>query len=246
MPCIRVKLATVIDTSGNSIAGGTSTFSGVVQDVLGTGNQGRPYFNLGRTVRVDSWGDRLKTNYQSMQIALNKPFTHGLLFKGAYTLSKSMNQSDSDGRATLSWNTPSELGRNYAPAGFDRRHNFQLGFAYSLPWQSNGGSYGNVAKAIVSDWQINGVLAAFSGSPFLVSASNTSLNTPSNQQTADLIGTYTILGNIGAYQGYAAVSDPHGSLLSWTTIEKGGIRGRFLRKGTPSPGDSRSSNTSST
>ena len=29
--------------------------------------------------------------------------------------------------------------------------------------------------------------------------------------------------NIGAYQGYAAVSDPHGSLLSWTTIEKGGI-----------------------
>ena len=31
------------------------------------------------------------------------------------------------------------------------------------------------------------------------------------------------LGNISAYQGYAAVSDPHGSLLSWTTIEKGGI-----------------------
>ena len=31
------------------------------------------------------------------------------------------------------------------------------------------------------------------------------------------------LSNIGAYQGYAAVADPHGSLLSWTTIEKGGI-----------------------
>ena len=31
------------------------------------------------------------------------------------------------------------------------------------------------------------------------------------------------LGNMGAYQGYAAVADPHGSLLSWTTIEKGGI-----------------------
>ncbi|HEU0058776.1 MAG TPA: FAD-binding protein, partial [Hyphomicrobiaceae bacterium] len=29
--------------------------------------------------------------------------------------------------------------------------------------------------------------------------------------------------NIGAYQGYATVADPHGSLLSWTTIEKGGI-----------------------
>lgn len=30
-------------------------------------------------------------------------------------------------------------------------------------------------------------------------------------------------GNMAAYQGYAAVADPHGSLLSWTTIEKGGI-----------------------
>lgn len=29
--------------------------------------------------------------------------------------------------------------------------------------------------------------------------------------------------NMGAYQGYAAVAYPHGSLLSWTTIEKGGV-----------------------
>ena len=31
------------------------------------------------------------------------------------------------------------------------------------------------------------------------------------------------LGNMGAYQGYAAVVYPQGQLLSWTTIEKGGI-----------------------
>ena len=29
---------------------------------------GRPFFSLGRTVRVDSWGARLKTMYQSMQV----------------------------------------------------------------------------------------------------------------------------------------------------------------------------------
>ncbi len=68
-----------------------------------------------------------------------------MLFKGAYTLSKSMNESDNDGRATLTWNTPSEVYRNWAPAGFDRTHNFQLGFAYQLPWQSTGG-YDNIAE----------------------------------------------------------------------------------------------------
>ncbi|HSF63051.1 MAG TPA: FAD-binding protein, partial [Paracoccaceae bacterium] len=31
------------------------------------------------------------------------------------------------------------------------------------------------------------------------------------------------LGNMSAYQGYAAVAYPQGQLLSWTTIEKGGI-----------------------
>ena len=31
------------------------------------------------------------------------------------------------------------------------------------------------------------------------------------------------IANAGAYQGYAAIAYPQGSLLSWTTIEKGGI-----------------------
>jgi fumarate reductase flavoprotein subunit len=31
------------------------------------------------------------------------------------------------------------------------------------------------------------------------------------------------LANQGAYQGYAAVAYPHGSILSWTTVEMGGI-----------------------
>ena len=31
------------------------------------------------------------------------------------------------------------------------------------------------------------------------------------------------LANMAAYQGYAAVAYPQGSMLSWTTIEKGGL-----------------------
>lgn len=30
-------------------------------------------------------------------------------------------------------------------------------------------------------------------------------------------------GNLSAYQGYAAVAYPHGSIVSWTTVEKGGF-----------------------
>ena len=60
----------------------------------------------------------------------------------------------------MTFNTLSQYDRNYALAGFDRTHNFQMGFLYQLPWQSNGG-YGGIAKAIISDWQLNGVVGIF-------------------------------------------------------------------------------------
>jgi carboxypeptidase family protein/TonB-dependent receptor-like protein len=179
---------------------------------LGSGNNGRPYAPLGRFISVNSWGERLRTDYKSLQVAINKPFTHGFLLKGAYTLSKAMNESNDDGRATLTFNSPSELSRNWAPAGFDRRHNLQLGFVYALPWQSTNG-YGSLMEALGHDWQINGMFAAFSGNPYTMTASGTVVNMPSNQQTADLVGSYNITNNIapnGAWFDTSAFAQPQG------------------------------------
>jgi Carboxypeptidase regulatory-like domain len=196
-------------------AKGTGGWAGLdinAPPTLGVGDAGRPYASQGRIQPLWSWGQRLRTRYNSLQIAMNKPFTRGLLFKGAYTLSKAMNEHDQDGRATLLFNTPGELWRNWAPAGFDRRHNFQFGFAYQLPWQSNG-NYDNIAKAVLQDWQVNGLYAAFSGNPFHVIASGTSLNTPQNQQVADLVGDFTVLGNLapnGLWFDTTAFAQPTG------------------------------------
>jgi hypothetical protein len=182
-------------------ARGTGGYAGLdinAPQALGGGDNSRPFARFGRFIAINSWGQRLKTQYHSLQVAINKPLSKGFLMKGAYTLSKAMNESDNDGRATLTWNTPSELGRNWAPAGFDRRHNLQMGFVFDLPW-SSGGSYNhNILRTLVNDWQLNGVFAAFSGTPFTVTASGTSLNTPSNTQTADLVGTFTPTGKIGS------------------------------------------------
>jgi hypothetical protein len=171
---------------------------------LGVGPGGRPYAPLGRRIEIWSWGQRLRTQYNSLQVGMRKPFTHGFLFKGAYTLAKAMNESDGDGATTLWFNTPSEVWRNWGPAGFDRRHNFQLGFVYALPWQSTNG-YGSIGKALASDWQVNGTFGAFSGNPFTMTSSGTTLNTPSNNaggtaglNLADLVGSYNVAGRIGA------------------------------------------------
>jgi len=182
--------------------------------VIGGGDASRPYFSRGRSTRILSFGQRLKTRYQSLQVALNRPFTHGLMLKGAYTLSRAKNMSanDEDGRVTFEWNMPSQFDRNLAVAGFDRTHNLQMGFLYQLPWQSSSGGM-NIGKAIISDWQLNGVFGAWSGTPFTVTANGAVLNTPDNRQTADLVGEIRKTGKVGSagtYYDTSAWAQPTG------------------------------------
>jgi carboxypeptidase family protein/TonB-dependent receptor-like protein len=169
---------------------------------LGGGAQSRPYFiSHGRQLDVNSWGARLDTDYDSLQVAINRPFKNRLMLKGAYTLSRSMNESNDDGRTGLAMGShPLYQDRSWALASFDRTHNFQMGFVYQLPWQNQGSGYDNVLKAILGDWQLNGVFAAFSGTPFTITASGTSLNTPGISQTANMNGEWKVIGDIGANQ----------------------------------------------
>jgi hypothetical protein len=110
-----------------------------------------------------------------------------------------MNRQNDDGWANLAWNSPEVLYKNYGPAGYDRTHIFQLGFVAELPFGKGSSS---PLAAIVKNWTLNGVVAAFTGTPFTVTASGASVNARGNQQTADLVGTPTLLGGIGADNPY--------------------------------------------
>ncbi len=62
----------------------------------------------GRNRDLKSWGQRLKTRYHALQLGVNRPFTKGLLLKGAYTWSKAMNMADDDGWTGVTFNTLSQ------------------------------------------------------------------------------------------------------------------------------------------
>jgi hypothetical protein len=102
----RLPWDTSIDVAyvGAKGVGGYAWVDVNLPQTYGGGAQSRPYFiTRGRQNAILSWGQRLDTEYNSLQIALNKAFTKGFMFKGAYTWSKSMNESDADGRTGLSW-----------------------------------------------------------------------------------------------------------------------------------------------
>ncbi len=85
------------------------------------------------------------TQYDSLQMSLERRFQRGLQVQSSYTLSKSIGtccNDDSDGSVAIPLLDFYQLNR--AVSGFDRRHNFQLSAIYELPfgkgnrWLSSG------------------------------------------------------------------------------------------------------------
>ncbi len=149
------------------------------------GNANRQLFAQAGTATINVFASSSKTRYHSLQVAVNRPYKNGLLLKGAYTLSKAMNEGDDDG-AGYTWAQPSQFHRNFALAGFDRTHMLQMGFMYELPFAKDKS---DVVSQLIKNWQLNGIASWLSGTPFTISGDNGPLQQQGGQQTINVTGT---------------------------------------------------------
>jgi len=171
----------------------------------GSGTAGLPFAaQFGRTIATNMWDGYLSSNYHSLQIAVNRSFAKGLMLKGAYTYAKAIDYTDDDGWAAVGWNWAPVFQRNRAVAGFDRAQNLQMGWLYEMPFgKGKSLAKSGVAAAVLGGWQVNGIMSAYTGTPFTVGASGSLLNAPNNTQTADQVNTsVNRLGNTGPGQLY--------------------------------------------
>jgi len=122
--------------------------------------------------------------YNSLQVAVNRPFQNGHLLKRADTLSHAKNVGDDDG-AAYPWPQPSQFSRNFATAGFDRTHTLQMGFVYEIPFMKTSTS---PIAYVVKDWQVNGIASWLSGRPFSIGGTNGGLQQSGGLQTINVVG----------------------------------------------------------
>jgi Carboxypeptidase regulatory-like domain len=126
------------------------------------------------------------SNYNSLQVVLDKHFSHGLQFFSAYTYAHSLDVSSSfEDTAFLSGggvNPSGHFGRDYGSSAFDARHRWSLTAIYEIPslkhlWSAAPGK-------IVEGWRLTGLNAIQTGFPVLLQdSSNRSL-------TCDLFQSY--------------------------------------------------------
>lgn len=157
---------------------------------VGGGRASEPLFRrFGRSASTLLTQGFLSANYHSLQATIKRNFSNGFFVQGAYTYSKTIDFTDDDGWAGLSFNAPGTFERNRARAGFDVPHNFQLATIYELPFGPGRkfASSGSLVSKIVGGWQVTSMWSIFSGLPFTVTSSGASLNAPRSTQTADQV-----------------------------------------------------------
>ena len=100
---------------------------------------------------------------------VTRPFTQGLMLKGHYTFSRSKAL-----RTDYEVPTPEAQDRNWALANGDRPHTLHDGVRLPAALAQRAAAR-SIPRALINDWQINGIFGAFSGSPFTVTADGTTL-----------------------------------------------------------------------
>jgi len=194
----------------------------------GAGNNGRPLaVTSGRVVDetfIEPVGFSI---YNALQAQLDRKLTEGLQVTVAYTYSKAIDNVDNELGSLLFYDS-ANFARNRALAGFDRTQNFRVAWLADVPfgagkrWVRSG-----IASRFLGGWQVNGIFSVYSGTPFTVTASGSSLNAPDETQTADQINPVVAkLGGIGAASPYY---DP--TAFAAVTQVRYGTSGRDILRG---------------
>ncbi len=173
---------------------------------LGTTTANLPLAKLyGKTIGTNMWDGFGYGAYDSLQAILQKNFTQGLFVRSSYTFGKALNMTDEDGWTGLRlWNWEPMIRRNYGLANYDRTQSYTMAFNYELP-VGRGKKFGIGNKAldlIAGGWKLAGTFVAYTGTPFYVSGSGSSLQCIGCSQTADQIAPVTKLGGLGPGNPY--------------------------------------------
>ncbi len=117
-----------------------------------------PYKGYGQIAYLD-WGGT--SNYNSLQVSLQRRFSKGLTFGAVYTWSKSLTTSTGDQDSQ----DPFNARLDYRAASWDRRHVFAANYVYDIPGVTKHFGGPKWLSYITDNYQLSGVTQLMSGAP---------------------------------------------------------------------------------
>jgi hypothetical protein len=113
---------------------------------------------------ISSSGD---SNYNSLQLTLDKRFSAGFTVLTNYTWGKSIDYGSGAGTLWPSYANPFDWSHNRGLSDFHHTHRFVSSWLWELP---RSGVQSRLGQSILDGWNINGVLSLQTGQPFTVTS----------------------------------------------------------------------------
>lgn len=174
------------------------------------------------------------SNYNSLQVSLQKRMGHGLQYGVCYTYSKTLTNASGNGTFPGKGSITGDaynLRQNYGPADFSTPQRLVANLVWNIPYNIKGFS-----QAILGGWSASGVLTLQSGTPLTLTSANsgTIYSTTGNAQIcpgytyADVVTPGRTQSKIGNYFNKTAVTclpDLIGNGYDWGDMGHGIVLG---------------------
>jgi hypothetical protein len=167
------------------------------------------------------WDEQILTNLSNtnsssnqLQVTVDKRMSHGLQFRAAYTLSKTIDMNSGFRARSSEETNPNDPAFDRGLADFDARHRLVISAIWQLPIGNHGNS---LLDKIVGGWTVSAIPSFQSGNPFSIFQNDGSSMTNDFLERADVIGPVKIFDDPRTIRTFSPSPDGvHGSCLSGT------------------------------
>jgi hypothetical protein len=118
---------------------------------------------------IATFRSNAQSNYDSLQVRLEKRYTHGLQYQVAYTYAHSLDTASSASLGSLNngdFQDQRYPNANYGNSDFDVRQRFVFSYVYDLPvgrGHALAKDASSVVNQIIGNWQLSGLFTAVTG-----------------------------------------------------------------------------------
>lgn len=150
-----------------------------------------------------------------LQVTLDRRMNHGLGFRVAYTLAKTIDVSSGFRARSSTFTDPTNPAFDRGLADFDAPQRLVLSPMWEIPFGNNGGA---LRQKLLGGWAVSTITSFQSGNPFTLFSSNGASESEEGLDRPDVVGPIHIFHNPRQMQTFSPGGDGlHGSCLSQTT-----------------------------
>jgi hypothetical protein len=148
------------------------------------------------------------------QFTVDRRLSHGLQFRVAYTLSKSIDDASGFRARSSTLTDPTNPRLDRGLADFDATHRLVISPIWQIPFGQHGSS---LVNKIAGGWSVAAIASFQSGNPFTIFSNNNSSESNNFLDRADVIGPVKIFSDPRTIRTFSPDPDGiHGSCLGGT------------------------------